>query len=127
MNKRYIIGGGILLIVVGYLFYLSLGSAVSYYVTVSEFLERGTELHNTKIRVAGRIAESPIHWNAPELELEFAISEGGYTLPVIYQGAQPSGFKGGANILVEGKYSADKIFHATQLIMKCPSKYIPEE
>ena len=36
MRKRYFTGGGILLAAIVYLLYLSLGSSVSYYVTVSE-------------------------------------------------------------------------------------------
>ena len=107
----------------GYLFYLSFGSSVSYYVTVSEFFARGSELHDTNVRLAGKIADSPIDWNAEELELSFAVTEGGSSLTVIYQGAKPSGFKAGSNILVEGKYHPDGIFQASQLIMKCPSKY----
>ena len=107
----------------GYLFYLSFGSSVSYYVTVSEYLARGTDLYDTNVRVAGKIADSPIDWNAEEIELKFAITEGGHTIPVIYHGAKPSGFKAGSNILVEGKYHSDGIFRASQLIMKCPSKY----
>ena len=124
--KKYIIGGSILVLAVGYLLYLSLGSSVSYYVTVSEFMGRDSELRNTNIRIAGKIVES-IHWDTQNLELKFTISEGGNTLPVVYQGAKPSGFKAGSNVLVEGKYQADRIFHATQLIMQCPSKYVPEE
>ena len=127
MKKRYLIGGLILVLAVGYLLYLSFGSSVSYYVNVSEFFDKGTELHNTSLRVAGRIADSPIDWDAEELELRFAITEGGDTMAVVYQGAKPSGFKEGSNIVVEGKYHSDGIFQASQLIMKCPSKYEPEE
>ena len=117
----------LLVIVVSYLFYLSFGSSVSYYVTVSEFSARGTELHDTNVRVAGKIADSPIEWNAEDLQLRFAITEGGETMTVIYQGAKPSGFKEGSNILVEGKCHSDDVFRASQLIMKCPSKYEPVE
>jgi len=113
--------------VVGYLFYLSFSSSVSYYVTVSEFLARSTELQDTTVRVAGKIADSPAEWDAEELELKFAITEGGHTIPVIYHGAKPSGFKAGSNILAEGEYHSDGVFHASQLIMKCPSKYEIEE
>ena len=123
MKKRYLIGGLILIIVVAYLIYLSFGSSVSYYVTVSEFFARGTELYDTNVRVAGKIADSPIEWNAAELKLSFAITEGGDVMTVIYQGTKPSGFKAGSNILAEGKYHSDEIFWASQLIMKCPSKY----
>ena len=127
MNKKYLIGGIILALVVGYLLYLSFGSSVSYYLTVSEFLAQSTELYDTRVRVAGKIAESPIDWNAENLELRFNITEGGQTLSVIYEGTKPSGFKAGSNILVEGKFDSDGIFWASQLIMKCPSKYEPLE
>jgi len=125
MKKRYLIGVGILVIVVAYLIFLSFGSSVSYYVTVSEFFTRGTELHDTGVRIAGRIADTPVDWNAEELELMFTITEGGEAMKVIYQGAKPSGFKAGSKILVEGKYNSDGIFRASQLIMKCSSKYEP--
>ena len=111
----------------GYLIYLSFGSSVSYYVTVSEFSGRVAELHDTNVRVAGEIAESPIEWNAEDLELRFNITEGGDVITVVYQGVKPSGIKAGSNILVEGKYHSDGVFRASQLIMKCPSKYEPIE
>jgi len=60
VKKRYLIGGGILVAAVAYLLSLSFGSSVSYYVTVSEFYDRGTELHNTNLRMAGNIADSPV-------------------------------------------------------------------
>ena len=123
MKKRYLIGGGIILIALVYLLYLSFGSSVSYYVTVSEYFERSDELLGTNIRVAGKVADNPIEWNADDLELMFTITEGGKNMSVIYKGAQPSGFKAGSTILVEGKYGSDGIFRASQIILKCPSKY----
>ena len=127
MKKRYLIGGIVLALIAGYLFYLSFGSSVSYYVTVSEFFSRGTELYDTNVRVAGKIADSPVDWNADDLQLRFNITEGGDTLSVVYHGAKPSSFQTGFDILVEGKYSSDGVFRASQLIMKCPSKYEIEE
>jgi len=111
------------LIAVVYLLYLSFGSSVSYYVTVSEFFDRSDELLDTNVRVAGNVADISIEWNADDLELMFTITEGGKNMPVIYNGAQPGGFKAGSTILVEGKYESDGVFRASQLILKCPSKY----
>lgn len=126
MKKRYLIGGGILLAAIIYLLYLSLGDSVSYYVTVSEFYERESELHDKNIRVAGAVL-NPIEWDTEKLELKFNITEGGKNMPVIFNGAQPTGFKVDSNILVEGKYDVIGIFQATKLILKCPSKYEPIE
>jgi cytochrome c-type biogenesis protein CcmE len=123
MKKKYIIGGAIVLAAVIYLLYISLGSSVSYYVTVSEFFERSAELTDTNIRVAGKITNKSVVWDAEALELSFTITEGGQSMPVIYEGARPTGFKEDSNLLVEGKYHPDGIFRATQLILKCPSKY----
>lgn len=127
MKKRYLIGGGILVLVVGYLLFLSLGSSVSYYLTVSEFVDKGDQLYDTQIRVVGKVVGDSIDWSAEDLELRFAITEGGKTLSVMYNGAKPSGFKAGSDILVDGKYDSGNIFRASQLILKCPSKYEPED
>ncbi len=127
MKKRYLVGGVILAIAVGYLFYLSFGSSVIYYVTVSELVESGAETYDTNIRVVGKVADGSIEWNAEELEVRFTVVQSNATLPVIYKGTKPSGFKEGADILVEGKYHSDKVFRASKLLMRCPSKYKPQE
>jgi cytochrome c-type biogenesis protein CcmE len=127
VRKRYLIGGGLLAVAVGSLIYMSLGSSVSYYLTVSELLDKGSEIYDTNVRVIGKIVDNSIEWDAEDLELRFEVTEGGETLPVVYQGAKPAGFKAGANILVEGKYRPDRTFQASALLMRCPSKYEPEE
>ena len=127
MKKKYLIGGVILVAAMGYLLYIAFGSSTVYYVTVSELLDKGQDTYDANIRVTGKIAEGSIEWNAEELELKFAVVEGGASLPVIYKGSKPDGFKAGADIMVEGKYSPEKIFRASSIIMKCPSKYVPEE
>ena len=106
-----------------YLLYLIFSSSVSYYVTVSEFYDREAELGDVNVRVAGKVVESSINWNSDNLELGFTIAEGGNSMPVIFHGAQPSGFKADSSVLVEGRYRPDGVFEAKQLILKCPSKY----
>jgi cytochrome c-type biogenesis protein CcmE len=122
MKKRYIIGGVIILAAVVYLLYLSFSDAVNYYVTVSEFFDRESELSDTNIRIAG-IITAPIRWDSEDLYLEFSLTEGGDSIPVTYNGTRPSGFKAGSSILVEGRYQSGGVLHASQLIIKCPSKY----
>jgi cytochrome c-type biogenesis protein CcmE len=123
VKKRYLFGGGIIIVAAAYLLYLSFGSSVSYYVTVSEFFERGSELHDTSVRVAGIVADKPVNWDAEELELRFTVTEGGREMDVVYEGVQPSGLTAGASILVEGEYGSGREFSASRIILKCPSKY----
>ena len=123
MKKKYIIGGAIVLAALIYLLVIIIGDATSYYLSVSEFYDRIDEFEDSNLRIAGTIAENSIEWKAETLELGFTMIEGNKTLPVIYNGNQPNGFKAGSNLLAEGKYSTDGVFHASQLIMKCSSKY----
>jgi cytochrome c-type biogenesis protein CcmE len=123
MKKKYIIGGMIVFAALAYLLVIIINDSTSYYLSVSEFYDRIGEFKDSNLRLAGTIVEDSIEWNAEALELRFTITEGGQTLPVIYNGSQPNGFKAGSNLLVEGKYSSDGTFHASQLIMKCSSKY----
>jgi cytochrome c-type biogenesis protein CcmE len=127
MRKRYFIGGGILVVAVSLLVYVSLSGAVSYYLTVSELLDRGNELYGERVRVAGKVIDNSIEWDATTLELRFDITEGGNDLLVMYDGARPSGLKEGSNVLVEGEYRSDNTFQASTIILKCPSKYEPQE
>lgn len=127
IKKRYLIGGIILVAIVGYLLYLSLGSSVMYYVTVGELLDGGYGDYDADIRVTGKVANGSIAWDAAGLELRFDVIEGNATLPIIYSGAMPDGFASGADVLVEGRYHPDKVFRASTILMKCPSKYEPEE
>ena len=125
MKKRYIIGGGIIVLAAVYLVTLSLGDSVSYYLTVSEFTGRSSELYDTRVRVIGNIVEDSVQWNAEDVELKFSITEGGETLSVLYNGARPAGFEPGSDILVEGRLKSGQVFFADQLILRCPSKYEP--
>jgi len=127
MRRRYFISGGILAVAVSLLVYASLGGAVSYYLTVSELLDRGSELHGERIRVAGKVIANSIEWDADTIELRFVITEGGDDLLVVYRGARPNGLKEDSNVLVEGEYRTDKVFQASTIILKCPSKYEPQE
>ncbi len=127
MRRRYLVGGGILVLAVAALVSVALGSSVNYFLTVSELLDGGREFHDTDVRVGGEIAIDTIEWNADDLELKFTITENGRDLAVVYEGARPSGFQAGSSILVEGQYRSGLVFQAKVLIMKCPSKYEPEE
>lgn len=123
MRRKYIIGGVIVLAAVIYLLVLIINSSTSYYLAVGEFYDEIDRYENTNVRLAGTIAENSIEWNADELDLRFTITEGGKSLPVVYNGSQPNGFQEGSNLLVEGKYGSDDLFHASQIILRCSSKY----
>jgi len=127
LRKRYIVGGGLLVLAIAALISVSLSNSLSYYLTVSELVDRESEFFDTSLRVIGKVSDDGIEWSPDTLELRFTITEGACSLPVIYEGAKPSGFQVSSDILAEGKHHSDGVFRASTLIMKCPSKYEPEE
>lgn len=55
--------------------------------------------------------------------LLFDLTDGQATIAVTYSGVQPQGFKEGQKIVVIGKLTSPYHVNATQLLVKCPSKY----
>jgi len=123
MRKGLIIGGVIIVAAIGFLLYMSFGESTIYYVSVSELYDKGEGGYDTNLRVAGVIAEDSIEWDYDRDELTFDVEGGGAFLPVVYKGSKPNGFADGAEVVVEGKYSRENVFHATIILMTCPSKY----
>jgi len=124
---RFIIGGIILFLVLGYLIYSGMRGTMLYYMTVSELMDKGDSAYGEGVRLGGRVVENSINWDSLKLELKFDITDGKKKIPVVYKGIVPDAFKSGADVIVEGRYSPQGGFHATTLLAKCPSKYRPLE
>jgi cytochrome c-type biogenesis protein CcmE len=125
-NKKFLIGGIIILIaavVLGYIGFMGVGT---YYYTVGEFRSQETELAGKSIRVSGIMQPDPVKEG---LEWSFVIQDDvtGDTLEATYSGSVTETFKAGNQIVVEGKYnSSSGIFEGDNIIVKCASKYEPE-
>ena len=107
---------------VSYLVFSSVQSSSAYYMTISELQTGGPSLENKKVRVAGTLVDNSVEWNARQLQLDFEIADDSGQLPVSYKGARPDMFQDGAQTIVEGKY-VNGVFQASNLLLKCPSKY----
>ncbi len=94
-----------------------------YYVTVSEFLDGGVSLPAQGLRVNGRVVPGSIVRSDEGLGVTFAITDGARSMEVAYAKELPDTFKGGAEVVVEGRVRQDGVFHASFLLAKCPSKY----
>lgn len=119
---KIIIAVAILALAVGYLIFSSVKSSSAYYMTVGELKAGGPSLENKKVRVAGTLIGDSVEWDARQLRLDFEITDESGQLPVNYKGARPDMFQDGAETVVEGKY-VNGTLQATNLLLKCPSKY----
>ena len=127
-KKKYLIGGLILIAALIFLGYLGFMGGLTYYYEVGELLDKANSISGQTVRVSGNVADDVVR---DGLEMRFTIldmSNSETSLPVVYSGAVPDTFKVGNQVVVEGKYTTTTgIFEAEAIIVKCGSKYIPEE
>lgn len=125
-KRKYLIGGLILIAALIFLGYFSFMGGLTYYYEVGELLDETNSITGQTIRASGNVADDVVK---DGLELRFTIldmSDSETSLPVVYTGAVPDTFKVGNQVVVEGEYTGG-VFEAEAIIVKCGSKFIPEE
>ena len=125
-KKKFIIGGIIIFLAVGYLAYVGYTSSASYYYTVSEFVAKEDSIRDASVRVNGQVVTDSIEREDGGLKLSFTVTEGGEDLQVVYEGVVPDAFADNVDVVVEGRLNPDGVFMADSILTKCPSKYVPE-
>jgi cytochrome c-type biogenesis protein CcmE len=129
-QKKFLIGGIIILIAVGVLSFMAFKGAATYYYTVSEVINQKNSMVDQNIRVAGRVVEGSLVREQSSNTIDFVLTDTvdlTKTLHITYKGAVPDAFKEGNDAVVEGQLSDSSLFKAQQIIVKCPSKYVPKE
>lgn len=117
MNKRTLIGIGIIVICGGVAFSALRGSLTPY-VGFAEAREL-----DRNCQVYGSIDKKHVHFDPVGGTLNFRIiDEDGEVLPVAFQGEIPGNFDQAMSVACQGKYD-NGTFYANKLLVKCPSKY----
>ena len=109
---------------------MSFKGAATYYYTVSETIGQSSSLIGKNIRVAGKVVEGTLVKEDSSNNIIFVLVDNEdltKRLNISYKGAVPDAFKEGNEAVVEGKLSDTNTFKAQQIIVKCPSKYVPKE
>src|SRR5271155_1326707 len=148
IRPRFFLGGGLIVLAIGYLIFSSIRTTSEYYLTVPEVAARQGELGGQALRVAGRVKPGNIAWDPNSLTLKFEIApipdidasgapivkpvsvvaSDPISFRVVAAGApKPDMFAPGRDVIVEGKLGADGAIAATQVMTSCPSKYKPKQ
>lgn len=123
MKKLHIIGLLVIAVAVGLIFTKS-----EEYSTYSDF-NTAMENSSSEYHIVGRLNKSKPQIYDPKVDANlfqfYMVDEKGVESKVIYKGTKPDGFDQTEKIVVAGSYSNNH-FKATQILMKCPSKYVDE-
>ena len=123
MKKIHIIGLVIIAIAIGAMMMQS-----KDYSTYAEF-RTAAENPDNEYHIVGRLNKSKPQVYDPMKDANhfefFLVDSKGDESKVIYKGTKPDGFDQSEKVVVAGSYKSG-YFLATQILMKCPSKYVDE-
>lgn len=124
--KRYGKFAALIVVIVGTLVWLAVGGineTKTYYKTIGELREMGTDALGKRLRVAGDVQSGSIVRTGRQVE--FTLHQENMRLKVVYDGSDPlpDTFRDGAQALADGRMGPDGVFRANKIQAKCASKY----
>jgi len=147
-NPKFLVGGLLILAAIVYLIISTSQASAQYFVTIEELRARSAELSGRELRVSGAVVGDSIKYDADSLTLSFTVANipgdnnvidarGGLAavlkaavldtsqarVNVVYKGVKPDLLKNEAQAIMTGKFESNGTFTATELLLKCPTKY----
>ena len=128
-NKtRLLLIGIVLALALGYLIYAAFPGSTLYSLTVDEFVADGQSKDGRSVRVVGKLVPDSFERASldgrPTTRANFVLTDNDQMMNATYIGTIPDlFFNPHSDVVLEGSYGADHVFHADTVIVKCPSKY----
>jgi cytochrome c-type biogenesis protein CcmE len=124
-NKRFLIGGVIILAALTYMIYGGMQEAIVYFVTPSELKANERSSADKFLRMGGMVVKGSMHKDLNNLTYRFDLTDGSATFPVFFKGVPPDLFTEGKGAVVEGRIGPDGVFQATTIMAKHAEDYSP--
>lgn len=118
----FVIAGIAIAAAVVYLISANTSASAEYYMTIGE-LRSCTSCVTRTVRVAGVVAPGSVVRDDKTQVIHFSMTDQSKALAVVYSGVVPDIFRPGIQVVVEGRPGSDGLFHAQNLLAKCPSKF----
>ncbi len=147
-RTKFIVGGLLILAAVVYLIVSSTQANAEYFMTIDELKAKGAADVGKSLRVSGAVVGDTIQYDPKTLTLTFVVAnvpgdqsqidaQGGLAavlhqavidpsrsrIQVVYSGPKPDLLKNEAQAIMTGHLGSDGVFHADELLLKCPTKY----
>lgn len=154
-QKKFFFGGILIVAAIVLLIITNTRAGAQYFLTVDEIIDRQEEITGKDIRVSGAVLGDSIEYDTENLILKFEVAhvpgdnkeidaQGGLAMvlhqavnnpdanriSVIYEGVMPDLLQNEAQAIMTGKIGEDGLFYASELLLKCPTKYeeaVPEQ
>lgn len=124
-NRRFLIGGLIIVAALSYMIYGGMQEAIVYFVTPSELKANERSSADKFLRMGGMVVKGSLQKDLSKLTYRFELTDGSATFPVFFKGVPPDLFTEGKGAVVEGRIGADGVFQATTIMAKHAEDYSP--
>jgi cytochrome c-type biogenesis protein CcmE len=126
-NKRFLIGGIIILAAISYLVMGGMKEAIVYFVTPSELRAKENSSDGKFLRMGGMVIKGSLQKDLQTLTYKFELTDGTTSFPVVFKGVPPDLFTEGKGAVVEGRIGKDGVFQATTIMAKHAEEYSPHK
>lgn len=123
---KFAIGGGMILVTVGYLMASGIKETGIYYLTPSELsqkIQTDRSIYDVGMKIGAKVVKGSVTRDVASQTITFRVTDGTASYPVIYRGLAPDTFTDEAEVVVEGRLQRDGTFRATTLLAKCGSRF----
>ncbi len=146
--NKFVFGGILILGAVVFLIWSSTAATQEYFLTIDELNAKGSSIVDKNLRVSGAVVGDTIQYDANTLTLTFDVAhvsgdnavlekQGGLAealhlavmdpsrarMKVVYVGPKPDLLRNEAEAIMTGHLGKDGVFHAEELLLKCPTRY----
>jgi cytochrome c-type biogenesis protein CcmE len=124
-NRRFIIGGIVIVLALSYIIYGGMQEAIVYFVTPSELRAKENVSTDKFLRLGGMVVQGSLQKDLQALTYRFEITDGAVSVPVFFRGVPPDLFAEGKGAVVEGRIDNDGVFQASMIMAKHAEEYSP--
>jgi cytochrome c-type biogenesis protein CcmE len=121
VKPKFIVGGAVIAVALGYMIWAGVSQSVVYFVTPSEL--SAAPVAGKAYRLGGLVERGSLKWEPQTLDLTFKVSDGKVSVPVRHHGAPPDLFGEGRGAVVEGQWTSEGYFKATLIMAKHSEEY----
>jgi cytochrome c-type biogenesis protein CcmE len=130
-SSRFALGASVIVLAIFALIFQGVKQTGVYFLSPSELLERTAgdpSFHDVGLKVGARVVKGSIQRDPSSQRIAFEVSDGQGAFPVVYEGLVPDTFTDANDIevIMSGKLGRDGVFHATEVLAKCGSRYEAE-
>lgn len=130
-GSKFAIGAVAIVLAIAGLIYTGVSQTGVYFLSPTELVARTTadpSFHEVGIKVGAKVVRGTIQRDDANRRVNFEVSDGTAQFPVTYVGIVPDTFTDASEIevILAGKLGRDGVFHATEVLAKCGSRYEAE-